>query len=275
MERTCSPIIIRNLKNNTTKNMSLDLDKIFKKIIIRQRPNLIPCNSTKNFKRSQLIQLMSRNNKSKDNIKKDITNLIKNNIVTNTELKKKLISIKKDFSENDGSKISLDQIKKRLFRRQSPVEFNKFEFNKNSSLILKGRFFPGKTEKLVKDLRKIFNYNLLPGKDEFKFKFIKPKSYIEKNYFSPEKKDNNYDSNDSIYFSRNLLFPTCSKSHSIDNVLRPIKLKKELFLRNYEKNKLYRTIVKKRLLKSKSSLRKTNKFSNNLRFAKIKKEFMS
>ena len=275
MERIHSPIIIRNLKTKTMKLMSLNLDKIFKKIIIRQRPNLFPCNSTKNFKRSNLIQLTPRKNKSKDTIKKDITNLLKNNIVTNTELKKKLISIKNEISKNDGSKTSLNQIKKRFFSSKTPVKLSKIEFNKNSSQFLKDRFFPVKAEKVVKDLRKIFSYNILPGKDEHKFKFIKPKSYIEKNYFNSERKDNNYDNNESIYFSRSLLFPTCSKSHGINNLVRLNKLKNELFIRNYEENNIYKTIVKKRLLRSKSSFRIGNRFTKNFAFAKINKEFMS
>ena len=52
MEGIHSPIIIRNLKNKTTKVMYLDLHKIFKKIVIKQKPLILSNNSFKNISKT-------------------------------------------------------------------------------------------------------------------------------------------------------------------------------------------------------------------------------
>ena len=72
MEGIHSSIIIRNLKNKTTKVMYLDLHKIFKKIVIKQKPLILSNNSFKNISNYKTLSLTQRNKKE------TITNIVLN-----------------------------------------------------------------------------------------------------------------------------------------------------------------------------------------------------
>ena len=101
MERIYSPIIIRNLKNKTTKRMSLNLSKINKKIVIRQRSSqLFSSNSTKHLRNnSNRLYLTPRGFNSDFSIKNDINSLLEHNLLTNTEIKKRLLSAKNEITK--------------------------------------------------------------------------------------------------------------------------------------------------------------------------------
>lgn len=264
MERIFSPIIIKNLKNNTTKRMTLNLSKINKKIIIRQRSSLLSSYSTRVVRNNKnQLNLTPRNFNSNDNINRDITNLLEQNLLTNTEIKRKLMSAKNETSKNVC--INLNRLKKNvLFRNPSAIPKKKDEYKENNiHNILRGRAFPNKTEKMVKDLKKIFSYNLLPGKNENRYKFIRPKSYIEKDWIDSDRKENNY-SNDNNYFSRSFLMPsTCTKNHN-KNLIKLTKLKNQLYLLNSKEHKIYKAIIKKRLLRNLSGFKKVSKISNKI-----------
>ena len=149
MERLYSPIIIKNLKNKTTRRMSLNFSKINKKIIIRQKSSLLSSYSNRNFKNNNILNLTPKSFNSEDNIQKDITNLLKHNLLTNKELRSRLISIKNE--RNVSSKII--KLKKNIFMNLSPIklnqnEYQKFRYNNN----FKGIEFADKTEKIFQDL---------------------------------------------------------------------------------------------------------------------------
>ena len=262
MERIYSPIIIRNLKYKTTKRMSLNLSKINKRIIIRQRSNLSSSYSTKNVRKtSNRLYLTPRSLDSDDNIKNAITNLLDHNLLTNIEIKKRLLSAKNEITKNIY--IKLNKLKRNIFRVPSPIIVNKNEKNEyNYNNIFQGRNFPNKTEKMVKDLKKIFSYNILPGKNENKYKFLKPKSYIEKDLWYSDRKENN-NNNESNYFSRSFLVSTCSKNHH-NNIIKLNKYKNALYLRNSKENKIYKAIVQKSLLSNIINFKKVNKLSNRI-----------
>ena len=267
MERLSSPIIIRNFRNMTIKRMSIDLNKISKKIIFRQRPLLLSSNSTTNIRTSKNFCLTPKpknnnNNKSKDSINKDITNLLQKDLLTNTEIKNKLIYIK---NENINKKKNIfskfNSLKKNIFKSKITIYKKEGYKEWNNNRILKERDIPNQTQQLFKNLKIIFGYNKLPGKDINKFKFVKPKSYIENNWWYSERKENY---NESDYFSRSLLEPTCStcfKKHSL-NIIKLKKIKDERYLRNYEENKIYKSVIKKSLLRSISAFKKFHKLSN-------------
>ena len=263
MERIYSPIIIRNLKNKTTKRMSIDLSKINKKIIIRQRPHLLSSYSTKNVRNNNnRLYLTPRNISShEENIKKDITTLLEHNLLTNTEIKNRLMSAKNEITKNIY--IKLNKLKKNIFRNPSPISLNQNEYKEyNYHNIFQGRHFPNKTEKMYNDLRKIFSYNILPGKNENRYKFVKPKSYIEKDWWYSDRKENI--SNESKFFSRSFLMPTCSKNHHKTSIIKLNKYKNALYLSNSKENKIYKAIVKKSLLRNICDFKKTNKISNRI-----------
>ena len=220
MERIYSPIVIRNLKNKTTKRMSLNLSKINKKIVIRQRSSqLFSNNSTKHLRNnSNRLYLTPRGFNSDFSIKNDINSLLEHNLLTNTEIKQRLLSAKNEITKNIY--IKLNKLKKNIFRNPSPINLKKNEYKEcNYHNIFQERHFPDKTEKMYKDLRKIFSYNILPGKNENKYKFVKPKSYIEKDWWYSDRKENI--SNDSKFFSRSFLMPMCSKNHN-NNIIKLI-----------------------------------------------------
>ena len=263
MERIYSPIIIRNLKNKTTKRMSLDLSKINKKIIIRQRSSqLFSSNSTKHLrKNNNRLYLTPRDFNSDFSIKNDITTLLEHNLLTNTEIKKRLMSAKNEITKNIY--IKLNKLKKNIFRNPSPISLNQNEYKEyNYHNIFQGRHFPNKTEKMYNDLRKIFSYNILPGKNENRYKFVKPKSYIEKDWWYSDRKENI--SNESKFFSRSFLMPTCSKNHHKTSIIKLNKYKNALYLSNSKENKIYKAIVKKSLLRNICDFKKTNKISNRI-----------
>ena len=264
MERIYSPIIIRNLKNKTTKRMSIDLSKINKKIIIRQRPHLLSSYSTKNVRNNNnRLYLTPRNISShEENIKKDITTLLEHNLLTNTEIKNRLMSAKNEITKNIY--IKLNKLKKNIFlRNTSPMQKNQYEFkDDNCNNIFRGRLYPNKTEKMYNDLRKIFSYNILPGKNENKYKFVKAKSYMNKDWLYSDRKINSY--NESQYFSRSFLMPSCSKNHNVNNIIKLSKLNNAIYLNNSKENKIYKTIIKKSLLRNISGFKKINKNSNRI-----------
>ena len=245
MERLYSPIIIKNLKNKTTKRMSFNFSKNSEKIIIKQRNGLLSSNSNRNLINNNILNLTPKSFKSEDNIKKDIKALLKYNLLTNTELKSRLISIKN--KRNASSKFN--KLKKNIFMNISPIrksqdEFNEFKYN----TIFQGTKFANKTEKMYKDLRKIFYYNILPGKNENKYKFDKPKSYIDKDYKYSDGKENN--SNINKYISKSLLSLTRSKRHNPNNVRKINQFMNSIDLINSKENKIYKDIVKKSLFQN-------------------------
>ena len=259
MERLYSTIIIKNLKNKTTRRMSLNFSKINKKIIIRQKSSLLSSYSNRNFKNNNILNLTPKSFNSEDNIQKDITNLLKHNLLTNKELRSRLISIKNE--RNVSSKII--KLKKNIFMNLSPIklnqnEYQKFRYNNN----FKGIEFADKTEKIFQDLRKIFNYNILPGKNENKYKFDRPKSYIEKDWKYSDEKENSCKENK--YFSRSFLNATCSKNHITNNVMKLNKFMNEINFINSKENKIYKEIVRKSLFKRIKFFKKGNKKSNHL-----------
>ena len=150
--------------------MSLNFSKINKKIIIRQKSSLLSSYSNRNFKNNNILNLTPKSFNSEDNIQKDITNLLKHNLLTNKELRSRLISIKNE--RNVSSKII--KLKKNIFMNLSPIkinknEYQKFKYNNN----FKGIEFDDKTDKIFQDLRKIYNYNILTGKNENKYKLYR------------------------------------------------------------------------------------------------------
>ena len=124
MERIYSPIIIRNLKNNSIKRMSLDITRINKKIIIKQRTNLSSSYSTKNFRKiSNRLHLTPRSFHSDYKIKRDIINLPDYNLLTNQEIKNRLLSAKNEFTNKIY--IDLNKLKKNIFKVPNPINIKK------------------------------------------------------------------------------------------------------------------------------------------------------
>ena len=259
MERLYSPIIIKNLKNKTTKRMSFNFSKNSEKIIIKQRNGLLSSYSNRNLINNNILNLTPKSFKSEDNIKKDIKVLLKYNLLTNTELKSRLISIK----NNRNASSKFNKLKKNIFMNISPIrksqdEFNEFKYN----TIFQGTKFANKTEKMYKDLRKIFYYNILPGRNENKYKFDKPKSYIDKDYKYSDGKENN--NNINKYISKSLLSLTCSKRNNPNNVRKINKFMNSIDLINSKENKIYKDIVKKSLFQNIKFIKKKSKLSNHL-----------
>ena len=166
--------------------------------------------------------------------------------------------------------IKLDKLRKNIiFRNFSPNKNDKNELKEmNYNNIFKGRDFNYKTEKIFKGLRKIFSYNLLPEKETYKYKFVKPKSYIENDFWYSYRKDNhNYNNNNynsNKLFSKSFLTSTCSKNHSNNNIIKLSKFQKSFYSCNSKENKIYKAIVKKSLLRNISAFKKKIKISNHI-----------
>ena len=110
-------------------------------------------------------------------------------------------------------------------------------------------------------LRKIFYYNILPGKNLNKYKFDKPKSYIDKDYKYSDGKENN--NNINKYISKSLLSLTCSKRNNPNNVRKINKFMNSIDLINSKENKIYKDIVKKSLFQNIKFIIKKSKLSNH------------
>ena len=263
MEGIHSPIIIRNLKNKTTKVMYLDLHKIFKKIVIKQKPLILSNNSFKNISNYKTLSLTQR--KKKETITRDTTNLIRHNPLTNSEIRNKLLGIS---NENKKSKknnyINLNKLRKNISNGNFLNDYS----HKGINFIEESKFykvndnkiFNEKQKNIYKNLRKIFSLNILPNNDKNKYKFVRPKSYIKLNWWDNDNKKNK---NENKLISRSFLLSKCSKDHLSNSLNKFKKLKNEIFLRNSEENRIYKTIVKNRLYKSVSAFKRINKLSNN------------
>ena len=262
MERSDSQIIIRNLKNKSIQRMNLNLDKIFKKIIIEQKPLLFSSFSTKNLGTNKKFKLTAINNTPKNKIiQKDIDTLLDNDLLTNKELRSHLIKIKSDAGTNTRNKLNC---KKQFKKRISIQSINNKIHKINIVNILKDKFLLSDTKKVVQNLRNIFSRNILP--EQNKFKFGKIKSYIDQDLCYSDRKDNS--NSERQFISRSIIVPKCSKNHNFINLFKISKLKDEKLLRNYEENQIYKIIVKKGLIRSHSSFTKFNKSPNYFSYNK-------
>ena len=107
MEGTDSLIIIRNLKNNTIQKMGPDYDEIYKNIMNKPKPLLFSSYSMNNLGVNQNFKLTVTNlTLINNNIKKNITTLLENNLVSNKELKHQLIKIKGEAGNNNKTKLN-------------------------------------------------------------------------------------------------------------------------------------------------------------------------
>ena len=150
MERSDSQIIIRNLKNKSIQRMNLNLDKIFKKIIIEQKPLFFSSFSTKNLGTNKKLKLTVKNNTPKNKIiQKDIDTLLDNDLLTNKELRSHLIKIKSDAGTNTRNKLNC---KKQFKKRISIQSINNKIHKINIVNILKDKFLLSDTKKVVQNL---------------------------------------------------------------------------------------------------------------------------
>ena len=268
-----SPILIENLKNNTTTRVYIDINKIFHKIVIKRRR---PCfsNDSKisnkdnyfpNINNTNDYSLLSPNTltyKSKNKIDNYSSTSTTHNIITNPEIKKKLLDQNKILLSKNNSFSKLNKYSNtfiNILSPNQPVDHQYISNNKYYST-LSERNLPEKTQKIIKDLRKIFSYNQLPGKEEYKFKFDKPKSYLRKFFLC----SNIYNDDDNLYghsSSSNLLLPTCPKHYRKIGKKEVNKIK-DIFKRNYESNKEYKKIIKMKLSNNNNFIKNKNKEIN-------------
>ena len=266
MEGTDSLIIIRNLKNNTIQKMGPDYDEIYKNIMNKPKPLLLSSyfmnnlGANKNFKLT-VTNLTLINN----NIKKDITTLLENNLVSNKELKHQLIKIKGEAGNNNKTKLNCKKVfKNRIFMKQ---KYFKIQDN-NSEKKIKDKLFLSKTEIIVKNLKNIFCSNILPSNHKNKLRFIKEKSYINKELGYSERKDNINSGRRGT--SRSMIMPICSKHNNFIDVDKLLKLKDKKYLKNNKENQIYISIVKKSSIKRNNSIKNFNKLTNYSSYFKKK-----
>ena len=258
MEETDSLIIIRNLKNNTIQKMSLDYDEIYKNIMNKPKPLLFSSYSMNTLGANQNFKLTVKNlTLINNNIKKDITTLLENNLLSNKELKHQLIKIKDETGNNNKTKLNCKKhFKNRIFMKQKYFKIQDI----NSDKKIKDKLFLSKTKIIVKNLRNIFYSNILPANHENKLRFIKEKSYINKKLGYSERKVNI--NNGRRFTSGSMIMPICSKHKNFINVDKLLKLKDKNYLKTNKENQIYISFVKKSSIKSHNCFKNYNKLTN-------------